>query len=77
MTKQVILTFMSQWPVLMDQVEQKYGQDLPSEQQQVDYLMELNYQLLGMPQENYYSRVCGSCLVTYSPEDVQVMNVTF
>lgn len=50
--------------------------NLLTENDKINIVMEINFQLLGGT-EYYYSRVCESCKIYYSPEDVVVNLVEY
>lgn len=65
----IIIKFMKQYPILWEEYIQEI---FDIDEQMIGVCMELyNYELMGCS-EGYYSRVCESCTVTYSPEDIFV-----
>ena len=70
-TERIILDFVNKWPILKEHMKAN-----PSDEDIIDFVMDLNYQLMGGT-EWYYSRISESCVVTYSATDVLVEEVKF
>lgn len=66
----LILEYMKKHPELYQDKNKTTDKDL------IDICMEYNGDLLG-GSEYYYSRVCESCSITYSPEDVYLETIDF
>lgn len=71
-TTNIILDFVNKWPIVKEQMES----DNPTDEEIVDFVMELNGELMGYS-EWYYSRISESCIVTYSSTDIAVEEVKF
>jgi len=72
-----IIPFMKEHPILLE----KYKDDLDildyeNDDKLVEICREYNYDLMG-GSEWYFSRVCESCTVTYSAEDVFLEEINF
>ncbi len=68
----IVLKFMKANPILYDPT----GTLNETDEQIIDAGMSINNELMG-GSEYYYSRICESCVVTYSPDDVYCDIVTF
>jgi len=67
--EEIIIPFMESHPDL-------YNNENKTDEQLVEICMNINYELMG-GSECYYSRICEKCIVTYSPEDINVEEVNF
>lgn len=68
--EKIIIPFMKEHLILCgDEIN-------PKDKDLIDFCRELNFELMGSS-EFYYSRVCESCTVLYSPEDIYAEEIIF
>lgn len=71
--EELIVPFMKNNLCLLEKYDVPYDADNKT---LINICNEYNYALMG-GSECYYSRVCESCTVTYSPEDIFLEEITF